>query len=95
MVQNTVNAVFSRFRFPNSEDVDAHETGKYPRGSEGREPRRENLLTVRGRERESGLFSPLGNLDLLSLARPSMQSFRSRSFLSSDATNMSGDDRGP
>ena len=39
MVQNTVNAVFSRFRFPNSEDVDAHETGKYPRGSErgGRE----------------------------------------------------------
>ena len=33
MVQNTVNAVFSRFRFPNSEDVDAHETGKYPRES--------------------------------------------------------------
>ena len=36
MVQNTVNAVFSRFRFPNSEDVDAHETGKYPRGSGAR-----------------------------------------------------------
>ena len=64
MGKTSLMRCFPRFRFPNPEDVDAHEadTPKGERESVDHESTTHHVLRKGG---ESGYFSLFGNLDLL------------------------------